>query len=91
MNKIKTYLEKLKTETSPVKLFIPIFLGMTALTEIEAPIIMYLIKTYWKHQTYEFPNPLYGLAVALVFSVAIALVISHNHRAEQREELKASV
>jgi Ni,Fe-hydrogenase I cytochrome b subunit len=91
MNTIRNYLVNLKTETSPVKLFVPIFLGMTAMTEIVGPISVYLIKTCWKHQSYVFPNPLYGIAVSLFFGVAIAMVISHNHRAEQSDVNKASV
>ena len=82
MSKINNYFENLKKETSPVKLFIPIFLGMTAVTELVGPAALYFIKTVWKHQEFVFPNPLYGLTVSLVFGVVLALIISRNHRAK---------
>ena len=82
--KVNNYFENLKAETNPIKLFLPIFLAFSALLEIGYPAILYVIKTLWKHQTYEFPNPLYGLAVAFVFGTALSLIISHNHRVEQK-------
>lgn len=83
-NKVNRYFEDLKKETSALKLFLPIFIGMLAVTEIEGPILLYLIKVFWKHQTFVFPNPLYGLIVSFILSVALALIISFNHRSEQK-------
>ena len=84
MNKINTYFENLKRETSAFKMFIPVFIGMTAVTEIVAPAVLYLIKVLWKHQTYSFPNPIYGIIVSFIFSVILAFIISSNHRAAQK-------
>ena len=84
--KVNSYFEGLKAETSPIKLFIPIFIGFAAVLEIVYPAILYFIKTFWKHQTFEFPNPLYGLIAALLFATALSLIISRNHRARQQEK-----
>ena len=83
--KVKRYFENLKAETNPVKLFIPIFISFTALLEIGLPVILYFIKTFWKHQTFEFPNPVYGFVVAVVFGTVLAFIISRNHRADQQK------
>ena len=81
----KNTISNLKVETNPVKLFIPLFITFAALLEIEYPIILYFIKTFWKHQAYEFPNPLYGIVIAFFFGTVLSLVISHNHRINQPE------
>ena len=82
---IKRYYKKLKVETNPVKMFIPLFIAFAAVLEIVYPIILYVIKTFWKHQTYEFPNPLYGIVAAFLFGTVLSLIISHNHRVEQQK------
>ena len=81
---IKKYFESLKVETNPVKLFIPIFIGFTAVLEIVYPITIYFIKL-WKHQTFEFPNPLYGLVAAFLFGTVLSLIIGHNHHVEKQK------
>lgn len=83
MNKVNRYFEKLKKETNALKLFVPVFIGMTAILEILSPAVLYVIKVFWKHQAYDFPNPLYGLVVSYIFATALALVISINHRSNQ--------
>ena len=81
--KVNRYFESLKVETNPVKLFIPIFISFSVLLEILYPMILYFIKTSWKHRTYEFPNPIYGLAVAFFFAAALSIIISRTHRAKE--------
>lgn len=83
MNKVNRYFEKLKKETNALKLFVPVFIGMTAILEILSPAVLYVIKVFWKHQAYDFPNPLYGLVVSCILSTAIALAISIDHRKGQ--------
>lgn len=85
INTINRYFESLRVETNPVKLFIPLLIAFSAVLEIVYPITLYFIKTFWKHQTFEFPNPIYGIVVAFLFSTVLSLIISHTHRVELQE------
>ena len=79
------YFKKLRTETNWLKLFIPIFIGMTILLEFLAPVIIYIIKVVIKKNEYGGHN--YGLAlcVSLIYSAALAGVISSKHKKEKSE------
>lgn len=87
---MNAYFERLKTETNWFKLFIPIFIGMTILLELLAPVIIYVIQVVIKKNEYGGHN--YGLAlcVSLIYSAILAGVISGKHNKEKSVTDKTS-
>ena len=83
---MKAYFEKLGTETSWFKLFIPIFIGMAILLEVGTPVIMYIVQVLIKHHEYDGVSFGYGLCVALIYSAILAGVISSNHRNNEQDK-----
>lgn len=77
---MRTYFEKLKTETSWIKLFIPIFIGMSIMLVVLTPAIDYVIQVFIKNNEYEGHNIGYAICVSLIYSAIIAKVVSYNHK-----------
>ena len=77
---MNTYFERLKTETNWLKLFIPIFLGMTVVLTILAPVIMYVIQVVVKNNEYGGYKFGYAICVSLIYSAVLAGVISCSHK-----------
>ncbi len=78
--------EKLSTETSWFKLFLPIFIGMAILLELGTPVIMYIMQVMIKHHEYDGPSFGYGICISLIYSAALAGVISSNHKKNKKQE-----
>jgi hypothetical protein len=74
-----SYFEKLKAETNWLKLFIPIFLGITFLLVVLAPVIWYVIYVVIKNNEYGGYNFGCAVLVSLIYSAILAGVISYNH------------
>ena len=83
---MKTYFEKLSTETSWFKLFLPIFIGMAILLELGTPVIMYIMQVLIKHHEYDGPSFGYGICISLIYSAVLAGVISSNHQKNKKQE-----
>ena len=77
---MKKYFEKLATEKSWFKLFLPIFVGMTILVEFGTPLIMYIVQVLIKKNEYDYPGFGYGVCVSLIYCAILAGVISSNHQ-----------
>ncbi len=83
---MQAYFEKLKTETNWLKLFIPIFVGMTILLEVLTPIIMYIIQVRVKNNDYNGHHFGLALCVSFIYSAVMAGVIGYRHKKLQEEE-----
>ena len=85
---MKNYFEKLATEKSWFKLFLPIFIGMTILVEFGTPLIMYIVQVLIKKNEYDYPGFGYGVCVSLIYSAVLAGVISSNHKKKEEQDDK---
>ena len=83
---MKSYLENLSTETSWLKLFIPIFIGLAIVTELGTPVVMYVFQVLIKHHEYDGPSFGYGICVSVIYAAILAGIISSNHRKMQQNE-----
>ncbi len=77
------YFNKLRTETNWLKLFIPIFIGMTILLVFFTPIVMYIIEVIIKKNEYGEHPISYAIIISLIYSIILSGVISYRHKKEK--------
>ena len=77
---MRDYYEKLQTETSWFKLFIPYFVSITIYSVVILPIIKYMIEVIIKHKEYSGNNIGYAIAASLFFSVIVSCIKSYGNR-----------
>ena len=85
---MKAYLEGLRTETSWFKLFLPIFISLSIVTELFTPVVMYIVQVLIKHHEYGGWSFGYGICVSLIYSAVLAGIISGNHRRSNEDKTK---
>ncbi|SFB87211.1 hypothetical protein [Ruminococcus albus] len=84
---MRSYYEKLQTETNWFKLFIPIFITMTIALIILLPGIEYINDVLIRHKDFAGKNFGFAVCVSLIFSaVAAGIVSSVNLKKKNQEQ-----